>query len=109
MVVPVVGVVEIGLPATGGAVPITPVDVDPGLTAVGIVVVVVVVVVGGGAPVVVVGALPPPAGVVFVARTCVGVNVGFPVLAAPVTVVSPKTQAVTLPGVGLYVMAPAWL
>lgn len=65
----------------------------------------IVVVVTGAAVVVVV----PPAREEPAARTCVGVNVGFPVPAVPVTVVPPNTQAVTLPGVGLYVTAPSWL
>lgn len=54
-----------------------------------------VVVVDGGAVVVVV---PPPFGPAFAARTDVGVKGGW---------FGPKTQAVTLPGGGLYVMAPS--
>ena len=66
-------------------------------------------VVVGGAAVVVVDMPPPPDGVVFVARTCVGVNGGRPVPALSVTFVPPKTHAVTLPGGGLYVLRPSWL
>ena len=53
---------------------------------------------------VVVGAEPPA--VVLVARTCVGEKEGRPPPELPVTLVPPKTHAVTPPGGGLYVMGP---